>query len=49
MTPYLSRYDQRVKIVKETLRKHSELSDKAAADLAVNVLDVLDHIPEKMR
>jgi hypothetical protein len=49
MTTYVSLYDKRVKIVSETLRKHSDLTEEAAAQLAVHVLDVLDHIPEKMR
>ncbi|TDQ04448.1 DUF6307 family protein [Labedaea rhizosphaerae] len=49
MTTYVSLYERRVKIVSDTLREHSELPEKVAAELAVHVLDVLDHIPEKMR
>jgi len=49
MTVYLSRYQQRVKIVEDTLREHPDLSEKTAADLAVRVLAALDRIPEKMR
>jgi hypothetical protein len=46
---FMSRYDLRVKLVKDTLQKHSKLSDKAATDLAEHVLEALDKIPETQR
>ena len=42
-------YDLRVELVKGAITAHSKLGDKAAAELAVHVLDVLDSIPEKIR
>jgi Family of unknown function (DUF6307) len=44
-TPYV----QRVELVKDTIRIHSKLGDKAASDLAVHVLHALNSIPEKIR
>jgi hypothetical protein len=46
---YVSLYDQRVKLVQDTLMKYSKLGDDIAHQLAVHVLDDLDHIPEKAR
>ncbi|WIV57839.1 DUF6307 family protein [Amycolatopsis nalaikhensis] len=46
---YVSVYDLRVKLVQDTLANHSTLGDHAAHELAVHVLDALDHIPEKVR
>ncbi|MFC0111813.1 DUF6307 family protein [Kibdelosporangium aridum] len=46
---YTSLYDQRVNLVKDTLRKHSKLGEKASLELAERILDALDHIPEKVR
>jgi len=45
----LSLYENRVKLVRDTLIAHGELADTAAHDLAVRVLDALDHIPERVR
>jgi Family of unknown function (DUF6307) len=42
-------YDLRVELVKDTIRAHSKLGDKAASELAVHVLHALNSIPEKMR
>ena len=42
-------YEQRVELVKDTIRVHSKLGDKAATELAVHVLHVLNSIPEKVR
>ena len=42
-------YENRVTLVKDAIKAHSKLGDKAADDLAVNVLEALDTIPEKMR
>jgi hypothetical protein len=46
---YISMYDLRVKLVQKALQDHSTLDDKASFDLAVHVLDSLDHIPEQAR
>jgi hypothetical protein len=46
---YVSLYDLRVTMVQKALQDHSTLDDKTSFDLAVHVLDRLDHIPEKVR
>ena len=46
---FVSQYDRRVMFVQETLEKNSNLDDKAAYDLAVQVVYAIDHIPEKIR
>src|SRR6266498_1548177 len=46
---YISLYDLRVKMVQKALQDHSNLDDKTSFDLAVHVLEALDHIPEKAR
>jgi len=46
---YLSVYERRVELVRETLSAHSGISGEEARALAVHVLDALDHIPEKVR
>lgn len=46
---YVSRHDQRVRIVTDVLMQRTQLADKAATDLAVQVLYALDRIPEKIR
>ena len=45
----LSAYDNRVKLVADALVAHGKLDTTPAHDLAVHVLDALDHIPEKIR
>jgi len=42
-----SLYDLRVQLVQNALRDHSKLGDKTSFDLAVHVLDALDHLPEQ--
>ena len=42
-------YDQRVELVRDTIKAHSKLGDKAASELAVHVLHALNSISEKMR
>jgi len=42
-------YDQRIELVKDTIRTHSKIGDKAAGELAVHVLHALNSIPEKVR
>lgn len=46
---YVSRHDQRVRIVADVLMQHTQLAEKAATELAVQVLYALDRIPEKIR
>ena len=42
-------YENRLKLVQDTLTMYSVLDDDAAGKLAVHVLHVLDSIPEKVR
>lgn len=42
-------YDRRVELVADTIKAHSKLGDKAAAELAVHVLHTLNSIPEIIR
>ena len=42
-------YGQSVELVKDTIKAHSKLGDKAAGELAVHVLHALNSIPEKVR
>lgn len=44
-TPYV----QRLELVKDTIKAHSKLGEKAASELAVHVLHTLNSIPEKLR
>lgn len=44
-----SPYDRRVELVKDTIRGNSKLDEKAAGELAVHVLHVLNSIPERVR
>jgi hypothetical protein len=46
---FLTPYEIRVNLVRDTITAHSKLGDEAAADLAVHVLNALDSIPEKIR
>jgi len=46
---FVSQYDRRVMFVQETLEKNSDLDNKVAYDLAVQVVYAIDHIPENMR
>ena len=46
---YVSPYDQRVQLVAAALTARSELTEKAAIELAGHVLYALDHILEKVR
>jgi hypothetical protein len=47
--PFLSIYEQRVRLVAHALQEHSTLGEAAARELAVHVLHALDHVPEKVR
>jgi hypothetical protein len=46
---FVSRYDKRVQFVQDVLQKNSKLSDKAAHQLAAQVVHAIDHIPEERR
>ncbi|HEY0813211.1 MAG TPA: DUF6307 family protein [Pseudonocardia sp.] len=46
---YISIHDRRVKLVAEAVKAHSELTEKAAFEVAVHVVYALDHIPENVR
>jgi hypothetical protein len=46
---HMSVYERRLKMVEDVLIGRTELSGKAARDLAVHVLRALDHIPERVR
>jgi Family of unknown function (DUF6307) len=45
----LSPYENRLKLVRDTLTTYSPLDDAAAGELAVHVLHALNSIPEKIR
>ncbi len=46
---HTSAYERRLKMVQDVLNGRTELNDKTARDLAVDVLRALDHIPERVR
>lgn len=46
---FASRYDQRVRMVRDVLKENTELSDTACQALAVRLLHTMDTIPEQMR
>lgn len=48
-TELRSPYIKRIDLVKDTIKTHSKLSDQAATDLAVHILQALNSIPERMR
>ncbi|MFC4945701.1 DUF6307 family protein [Pseudonocardia sp. GCM10023141] len=49
-TTYVTRYDQRVRLVADALVANSKkIDDKTAVELAVHVLFAIDRIPEKVR
>lgn len=48
-TPFVSRYEQRVILVRDVMRKNSTLDEKTAHELAVHVVYAIDHIPEPKR
>lgn len=48
-TTFVSRYDQRVKLVHDVLTANAKLDSKTASELAVLVLHAVDSIPEKVR
>jgi len=46
---YVSLYDRRVRLVADAITQNSKLADDAAVELAKQVLNALDHIPETVR
>ncbi|WP_205215185.1 DUF6307 family protein [Amycolatopsis albispora] len=48
-TPFVSRYDARVKLIEEAVTANSKLKEKDAAALAVHILRAIDSAPEKIR
>lgn len=42
-------YEKRVQLVTTAVKRHSDLDDERARELAVDVLRALDHVPEKIR
>ena len=46
---FASRYDQRVRLVRDVLKENTELPDAACQALAVRLLHTMDTIPERMR
>jgi hypothetical protein len=48
-TAFVSRYDLRVKLVREFLKENTKLSDSAGQALAVRLLHTMDSIPERTR
>jgi len=48
-TAFTSRYDLRVKLVRDVLKDNTKLSDSACEALAVRLLNTMDTTPERMR
>ena len=48
-TPLRTPYIERLEMVRDTVKAHSNLGDKAAIELATHILHALNSIPEKMR
>ena len=48
-TMFRTPYTHRLELVRDTIKTHSKLGDKAASELAVHVLHALNSIPEKVR
>lgn len=46
---YISIYEQRVRLVAYALKQNSKLNEAEAVELAVHVLQAIDHVPEKVR
>ena len=47
--PFVSRYEQRVKLIQDVVQSRTTLDDKAAFELAAEMVRTLDTIPEKTR
>lgn len=48
-TAFVSRYDLRVKLVRDVLKENTKLSDSACQELAVRLLHTMDTVPERTR
>ena len=46
---FVSRYDLRVKLVRDVLKENTKLSDNACQELAVQLLHTMDTVPERTR
>ncbi|MEV5714570.1 DUF6307 family protein [Amycolatopsis mediterranei] len=46
---FVSRYDLRVKLLRDVLKETTKLSDNACQELAVRLLHTMDTIPERVR
>ncbi|WP_436500131.1 DUF6307 family protein [Actinokineospora sp. HUAS TT18] len=46
---FVSRYERRVHLVQDIVRKHTELDDTASAALATEMVRVIDTVPEQLR
>ena len=46
---FVSRYDQRVALVRDVLKTETGLSESACRALAVRLLRLIDEAPEKIR
>jgi hypothetical protein len=48
-TVFVSRYEKRVRLVQEILKKDANLTDEVAREVATKVVYAIDHIPEVRR
>jgi len=48
-TALVSRYELRVKLVRDVLKENTKLSDSESRALAVRLLHTMDSIPERVR
>lgn len=46
---FVSRYDLRIKMVRDVLKENTKLTDNDCQALAVRLLHTVDTIPERMR
>lgn len=48
-TPFVSRYDRRVMLMRDVLKENEKLTEAECRELAVRLLRAMDMIPEKIR
>ncbi|HWE91632.1 MAG TPA: DUF6307 family protein [Pseudonocardiaceae bacterium] len=48
-TTLVTQYNQRLRLVRDVVQAHLKLDDQAASEFAVQMLHVLDTIPEHVR
>ncbi len=46
---FMTPYENRIALVQNVVTRNTKLDEKASFALAVNILQVLDRIPEKIR